>query len=62
MAAAAGLLEAVAAGGSSVETTFRLSVALSQSISGGFDDGAVYRNSGDGKTRVGFGEIICGGW
>jgi hypothetical protein len=35
-AAAAGLWEAVAVGGSSVEKTFRLSVALSQSMSGGF--------------------------
>jgi hypothetical protein len=52
-AAAAGLLEAVAVGGSSVEKTFRLRVALSRSMSDGFDDGAAYRNSGDGKARVG---------
>lgn len=60
--AAAGLLEAVAVGGSSVEKTFRLTVALSQSMSGGFDDGAAYRNSGDGKATVGLREIIFGGW
>jgi hypothetical protein len=48
-AAAAGLLEAVAAGGSSVETTFRSVVS---DMGGGFDDGAAYLNSGDGKVRL----------
>jgi hypothetical protein len=59
---AAGLLEAVAAGGSSVEKTFRVIVALSQSIVVASTMAQLIVIPGMFKARVGFREIIFGGW